>query len=144
MAEQSNMARVGDAFDQLARGLEPFVSFHMQKATPKGREWSETFASSAKPPISDFSTSDPSFLLRVMADTWKGVFQRQLPRSTRNLVFTLRDKRNEWAHNKRIQSHDAQFTLSGIVTMLEAVDAKQADAVRRSLCLLYTSPSPRD
>lgn len=133
MAEQSNMARVGDAFDHLAQGLEPFVAFHMRKATPKDRDWADVFSSSAKPPITDYSTSDPSFLLRVMADTWKGVFHRQLPRSTRNLIFTLRDKRNEWAHNKRIQSHDAQFTLSGIVTMLEAVDAKQADAVRRSL-----------
>ena len=44
----------------------------------------------------------------------------------------MRDKRNEWAHNRAIQPHDAQFTLSGILTLLEAVDAKEADRVRLS------------
>jgi predicted AAA+ superfamily ATPase len=133
MAEPSNKARVGDAFDLLARGLEKFVTFHMEKVTPGKRDWAEVFAASARPPITEYSTSDPSFLLRVVADCWRGTFDRQLPRSSKNLVFTLRDKRNEWAHNRAIQLHDAQFTLSGIVTLLEAIDAKEADIVRVSL-----------
>ena len=133
MAELSNKARVGDAFDLLAQGLEKFVAFHMEKATPGKRDWADVFAASAKPPIAEYSTSDPSFLLRVVAECWKGTFDRQLPRSSKNLIFTLRVKRNEWAHNRAIQPHDAQFTLSGIVTLLEAIDAKEADVVRVSL-----------
>src|SRR5262249_28551034 len=69
----------------------------------------------------------------VLIESWKGVFERQLPRSTRNLLFTLRDKRNDWAHNRAVQPHDAQFVLSGILTILEAVDASETDQVRVSL-----------
>lgn len=133
MAELSNRARVGEAFDLLARGLEPFVARHMQRTAPKGREWAEHYVATSRTPDREYSTTDPSFLLNVVIDTWDGVFNRQLPRSTRNLLFTLRDKRNEWAHNRAIQPHDAQFTLSGILTLLEAVDARESDQVRISL-----------
>jgi predicted AAA+ superfamily ATPase len=129
----TNKARVGEAFDLLAMGLEPYVARHMARTVRKGEDWADVFAKSAQPPIRDYSTSDPSFLLRVMVDCWRGVFERQLPRSIRNLLFTLRDKRNEWAHNRAIQPHDAQFTLSGIVTLLEAIDAREVDRARVSL-----------
>ncbi len=133
MAEMSNRARVGDAFDLLAQCLKPFVSTQMAKTTPAGKDWADVFAASAKPPIADHSADDPVFLLRVMADCWRGTFDRQLPRGTRNLVFTLRDKRNEWAHNRQIRLHDALYTLSGIVTLVEAVDASKAEPVRAML-----------
>lgn len=133
MAEISNRARVGDAFDLLAQCLKPFVSMHMAKTTPAGKDWAEVFAASAKPPIIDYSTDDPVFLLRAMADCWRATFDRQLPRGTRNLVFTLRDKRNEWAHNRQIKLHDALYTLSGIVTLVEAVDVSKAEPVRAML-----------
>ena len=129
MAEMSNRARVGDAFDLLAQCLKPFVSTHMARTAPRGRDWAEAFASSAKPPSTEYSTDDPLFLLRVIADCWRGTFDRQLPRGCRNLVFTLRDKRNEWAHNRPIQLHDALYTLSGIVTLVEAVDASKAEPI---------------
>ena len=38
MAEMSNRARVGDAFDLLAQCLKPFVSTHMARAAPAGKE----------------------------------------------------------------------------------------------------------
>jgi hypothetical protein len=129
----SNNSRVGEAFSLLAQGLRPFVDFHMKKTVARGEDWVDRFASSAKPRLTNPSIDDPSFLLRVMADCWRGTFDRQLDRTAKNLVFTLRDKRNEWAHNKAIQTHDAQFTLSGILTLLELVDAKEADQVRISL-----------
>ena len=129
----SNNSRVGEAFSLLAQGLRPFVDFHMKKTVARGEDWVDRFASSAKPRLTNPSLDDPSFLLRVMADCWRGTFDRQLDRTAKNLVFTLRDKRNEWAHNKAIQTHDAQFTLSGILTLLELVDAKEADQVRISL-----------
>ena len=133
MAEMSNRARVGDAFDLLAQCVKPFVSMHMARTTPTGKDWADVFAANAKPSITDYSTDDPVFLLRVMADCWRGTFDRQLPRGTRNLVFTLRDKRNEWAHNRQIKLHDALYTLSGIVTLVEAVDASKAEPLRTML-----------
>ena len=133
MAELSNRARVGDAFDLLAQCLKPFVSRHMARTVSRGQDWAAVFAASAKPPITDYSTDDPVFLLRIMADCWRGTFDRQLPRGSRNLVFTLRDKRNEWAHNRQIKLHDALYTLSGIVTLVEAVDASAAEPVRAML-----------
>ncbi|OWY61807.1 AAA+ family ATPase, partial [cyanobacterium TDX16] len=51
----------------------------------------------------------------------------------RNLLFTLRDKRNEWAHNRAIKPHDAQFVLSGILTVLETIYARETEQVRLSL-----------
>ena len=131
--EISNKARVGEAFDLLARGLEPFVDRLMAKTVKAGEDWADVFVRSSSRPDREYSRSDPSFLLNVMIETWKTVYERQLPKSTKNLVFTLRDKRNDWAHNRAIQPHDAQFTLSGIVTLLEAIDAKEVDRVRLSL-----------
>ena len=133
MAELSNKARVGEAFDLLAAGLEPFVAQHMKATTPKGKQWAANFVATGRNPDREYSTTDPSFLLNVIIECWDGVFKRQLPRSTKNLVFTLRDKRNDWAHNRAIQPHDAQFALSGALTLLEAVDANEADQVRISL-----------
>ncbi|MGI8407604.1 MAG: Swt1 family HEPN domain-containing protein, partial [Actinomycetota bacterium] len=87
----SNKARVGEAFDLLARGLEPVVARHMAKAVKTGEDWAEVFVRTSNRPEREYSTSDPSFLLNVMIETWKGVFERQLPRSVKNLLFTLRD-----------------------------------------------------
>lgn len=131
MAEMSNKARVGEAFDLLASGMEPFIEFHMAKGS--GPDWADKFARSSKVFESDYSTLDPSFQLNVVIDNWNSVFRSQLPRSVRNLLFTLRDKRNDWAHGARITVHDAQFTLGGVLTLLEAIDAREADQVRHSL-----------
>lgn len=144
MAEVSNKARLGEAFDLLAKGIAPFVSQHMVRATPQGKDWAEHFVATSRTPDREYSVSDPSFLLNVMIDCWDGGFKRHLPRSTRNLLFTLRDKRNEWAHNRSIQPHDAQFTLSGILTLLEAVDAREVDRVRISLDELNRSLFARE
>jgi len=105
----------------------------MTRTVSRGQDWAEVFAASARPPIGDYSTDDPVFLLRVIGDCWRDTFDRQLPRGTRNLVFTLRDKRNEWAHNRQIKLHDALYTLSGIVTLVEAVDSAAAEPVRAML-----------
>ena len=128
----SNKARVGDSFDLLAQGLEPFVSHHMKRQT-KRDDWVDAFVASSHDPHREYDTNDPSFLLNVVIDMWKPLFSRQLPRSIRNLLFTLRDRRNDWAHNRSIQTNDATFILSGIITLLEAVDATQVDKVRLSL-----------
>lgn len=132
MAEVTNKARVGDAFDLLATGLKPFIERNMRRTTGTS-EWAREFVRTSRNPDQEYSLDDPTFLFSVIIEAWQSTFQRQLPRSTRNLVFTLRDKRNEWAHGRAIKANDAQFTLSGIVSLLEAIDASEADKVRLSL-----------
>ncbi len=132
-SRKSNKARVGEAFDLLSQGLEPFIDVHMQRTAKSGEDWTPAFVRGSRHPDREYSKSDPSFQISVIIDCWKGVFERQLPRSTRNLLFTLRDVRNDWAHNKGFADLDAQFALGGIVTILEAVDATQADNVRGEL-----------
>ena len=128
----SNRARVGDAFEALADGLEPFVDRHMRR-TMGTSEWAAEFVRTSRNPDQEYNTSDPSFLFNAMIESWQSTFSRQLPRSIKNLLFTLRDQRNNWAHNRAIQSHDAQFTLGGIIGLLEAIDAKEVDRIRVSL-----------
>jgi hypothetical protein len=70
MAELSNKARVGEAFDLLAAGLEPFVAQHMKATTPKGKQWAANFVATGRNPDREYSTTDPSFLLNVIIECW--------------------------------------------------------------------------
>lgn len=107
MAEMSNRAWVGEALAILANGLGPFVQRHLSMSAAD-------------------STDDPSDLLHAMDDRWE-IVESQFPRLTRkgirSLVGTLRHERHRWAHNRPIEHHDAQLVLSGVVKLLEAVDA---------------------
>ena len=144
MAELSNKARVGEAFDLLAAGSSRSCLVTCSGRHPRGRTGRSTSSRRLEHPIASTRPPIPSFLLNVMIECWDGVFKRQLPRSARNLLFTLRDKRNDWAHNRAIQPHDAQFTLSGILTLLESIDARETDRVRISLDELSRSMFERE
>lgn len=50
----------------------------------------------------------------------------------RNVVFTLRDTRNKWAHNGKFDLDEAYRALDGIEVLLRAIDAAEADAVGES------------
>lgn len=125
----TNRDRVGQGFEELAKGLEPFVERHMRGADGEG--WAERFVQSGPRPEAGYSTSDPSFQLLVLTARWEEVFRPQLPRSLRALIFELRDTRNRWAHNESFQTSDALRALDSIRLLLEAVDADEADAVRQ-------------
>ena len=43
-----------------------------------------------------------------MIECWDPYFKQRLPNGVRNRLFTLRDKRNEWAHNKAFKATDTQ------------------------------------
>ena len=127
----SNRDRVGRAFEALATGLRPYVDRRMRMVL-KTDTWANDYAKRSTPPLSEFSLDDPSFLLRVMADTWDGAFRSELGRTERNLVFELRDVRNGWAHNKTFSVDDAYRALDSIERVLVAVDAREATEVGRS------------
>lgn len=107
MAEMSNRAWVGEALAILAKGLEPFVQRHLPKSSAD-------------------SMSDPSDLLQAMDDRWENIksqFPRSTRKGTRSLVGTLRHERHRWAHNSPIEHHDVQLVVSGVIKLLEAIDA---------------------
>jgi predicted AAA+ superfamily ATPase len=129
----SNRDRVGKAFEQLAAGLEPFVDRRMRATSPAGADWLREFLASARPAIPGTpSLADPALLLRVMAESWDGVFRGELTRGDRNVVFELRDVRNRWAHNETFSSDDAYRALDSIERLLVAADAIEADEVGKS------------
>ncbi len=124
----SNRDRVGRGFEDLARGLEPFIDLHMRRVDGGG--WAERFARSGPHPRAEYSTSDPTFQLLVLTARWDQVFRAQLPPSMRAVVNELRDVRNRWAHNQPFRDREADRALDSISFLLEAVDAREADSVR--------------
>jgi predicted AAA+ superfamily ATPase len=125
----SNRDRVGKAFEELAKGLQPFVDRYMLSA--EGEGWADRFVRQGPNPEATYSMSDPSFLLLVLSARWDEVFRAQLPRSLRALIFELRDTRNRWAHNESFQASDALRALDSIRLLLEAIDSDEADSVRQ-------------
>ena len=133
MAEMTNRAWVGDALDLLAKGLRPFVETHVSKTAPRGEDWVQEFVRADRRTL---SLDDPSFLLEVLDRRWRrvsGQFPDATRRSIKHLVSTLREERNIWAHNNPIDRHDAAHAMSGIVKLLRAVDAVEADEAQRLL-----------
>ena len=135
MAPTSNQAWVTEALALLAKGLQPFVQRHMSGSSA-GEDWIEDFASSMKRPIASPSVNDPRFLLLVIEQRWKQ-FSGQFPGSDRkvirNLVSTLHAERHRWAHYEPITRHDAVLVISGVVKLLKAVDAVEADRAQHLL-----------
>ena len=133
MAEMTNRAWVGDALELLAKGLKPFVKAHMSKTSPRGENWLQEFGRAGRRTP---SLDDPSFLLEVLDRRWRHV-GGQFPDATRNsiklLVSALREERNIWAHHDPIDGHDAAHAMSGIIRLLRAVDAVEADEAQRLL-----------
>lgn len=133
MAEMTNRAWVGDALELLAKGLKPFVRTHMSKTAPQGENWLQEFARAGRRTP---SLDDPSFLLEVLDRRWRRIGE-QFPDETRNsiklLVAVLRAERNVWAHYDPINDHDAAHAISGIVKLLRAVDAVEADEAQHLL-----------
>lgn len=115
----SNRTWVDEALQLLARGLKPFVQRH----TPMTSAGAD-------------STGDPSYLLRVIDERWEQI-GGQFPTSDRGvikkLVGTLREERHRWAHHQRIERHDVALVISGVVKLLEAVDAMETDKAKHLL-----------
>lgn len=126
----SNRDRAGKAFEQLAAGIAPYVDrrmsrFHIEKDNWFGY-WLNSLPQGVPP---DAHLADPQVLLRVTADFWDVAFKQDLSRAIRNVVFSLRNRRNDWAHNKPFQFDDTYRTLDEIHQLLVAVEAPNADEV---------------
>nr|MBA3585976.1 ATP-binding protein [Gemmatimonadota bacterium] len=129
MTGPSNRDRVGKAFEHLGEGLRPYVDRRMTKKSPLKERWWPEWANRSR---GDASMDDPAELLKVMADCWDLAFRDELTRTDRNVVFTLRDTRNKWAHNGKFDLDDAYRALDGIEVLLRAIDASEAEVVGES------------
>jgi predicted AAA+ superfamily ATPase len=126
----SNRDRVDRAFQQLVAGLRPYVERRMVRHHPGREQWFDQWVASAPAGLgSDAHLDDPAVLLRVMADFWTIAFRQELHTGVRNVVFSLRNRRNQWAHNKPFHFDDTYRVLDEVEQLLVAIDAPQSDTV---------------
>ncbi len=129
----SNREQVGKAFEVLAEGLAPYVDRRLRRYHPDKDDWLAHWVASSPPGLSpDAQLEDPQVLLRAMTDFWQVAFRQELAKSLRNVAFSLRDRRNDWAHNKAFQFDDTYRVLDEVEQLLGAVNAPQTDVVGKA------------
>lgn len=105
----NNRHIIDDGLNALATALSPFVANKTGVAAP----------------------TDLSALLREMLSRWDDAFHSHLGHRGKNLVYEIRDIRNDWAHyNKPFDDDDTDRALDSIERLLTSIDAtKQAALV---------------
>lgn len=138
----SNRDRVGQAFEQLAVGLDEFISRVLAPDLPEGSDWTVVLAAKdaqrgGRP--GSYSRLDPQCSLRMLSENVTGAvkdgwypFNPHLSRSEQSLASELRETRNSWAHNASFTSDDAYRALDSVERLLRAAGAPvQAEEVKR-------------
>lgn len=122
--------RVSVALRLLVDGLVPFVETRLQRVY--GDRWrtvaGESFRSRSK---NDRIKWDAHAVLTVMWDQWNAVFRHELGHSERSYVSELRDVRNRWAHQQRLDFHDTFRVLDSVRRLLKAVDSPALRSIER-------------
>ena len=129
----TNRDLVGQAMEHLKNGLNPFVEREMRAAAGDGwfAKAQAVFAERNRSPLHerDRGQLDAQALLQIMLDNWgqppdwNGVFGRKLGKADRNLVHTLIDERNAWAHQRAYSADAAIRALDRVEQLLTAVGA---------------------
>lgn len=132
----TNHERVGRALTLLGQGLAPFVERECRSKW--GDAWVQQLVGAAQNAgVGKVNTSDPSFLLKAMADAWQTVFRHVLGHAERSYVSEIREFRNAWAHQTTFSTDDAERALDSIRRLLLAVsaadEALEVDRMRQEL-----------
>ena len=127
----SNHEKVGKALELLKNGLGPFVERELAEAykDSAAAETSRFLGDdrlNATKPIAEW---DVAALLKVMWESWNGVFRRTLGHAERSLLSELRDHRNSWAHQRPFSSDEAYRALDSAARLLTAISAPQSDDI---------------
>ena len=103
---------IDEALSEFAAGLRPFV-VEMTSATVE---------------------ADPSALIRLMLHRWEDAFHDVLGYRGKNLLYEIRDIRNDWAHNsRRFDDDDTDRALDSIERFLSAIGAtSEAGALKQT------------
>lgn len=98
----NNRHVIDEALNVFAAGLRPFVAER-----------------------TNFETNeDPSALIKLVLDRWEEAFHGVLGYRVKNLLYEIRNIRNDWAHNSRYFDEDeTDRALDSIERFLEAIDA---------------------
>lgn len=76
--------------------------------------------------------ADPSALIRLMLERWDDAFHVELGYRVKNLLYEIRDVRNDWARNRRYFDDDeTDRALDSIERLLNAIgSAKETSRVK--------------
>ena len=67
---------------------------------------------------------DPSALISLMLERWENAFHQDLGYRCNNLLYEVRDIRNDWAHNSRhFDDDETDRALDSMERLLRAIDA---------------------
>src|SRR5229473_2281720 len=129
----TNYDRIGKAMELLKAGLGPFAerefkAVYGDKAAAEATSILGPDRVNSAKPVGEW---DVAGLLKLMWDSWQGVFRRILGPAERSLLSELRDHRNKWAHQAAFSSDDAYRALDSACRLLTAVSAPQADELEK-------------
>jgi predicted AAA+ superfamily ATPase len=132
----TNHERVGRGLILLGQGLAPFVERECRAKW--GAQWLHRLVGAAPGAgVGKINTSDPSFLLKAMSDSWHLVFRDVLGHAERSYVSEVREFRNAWAHQNTFSTDDAERALDSMRRLLLAVsaadEALEVDRMRQEL-----------
>lgn len=138
----SNRDRVSQAFEQLAVGLDEFITRVLAPDIAEGSDWTLVLAAKdaqrgGRPGV--YSRLDPQCSLRMLSENVTGAvkdgwfpFNAHLSRSEQSLASELRETRNSWAHNAPFTADDAYRALDSVERLLRAAGTPaQAEEVKR-------------
>lgn len=123
--------RVSVGLRLLVDGLVPYVESRLERVY--GENWAANARESFRDRRAHFDRIqwDAHTILTVMWDQWNSVFRHELGHSERSFVSELRDVRNRWAHQQRLDFHDTFRVLDSIRRLLLAIDSPILPAVER-------------
>ena len=129
---KSNIDRVNEALRLFQNGYRPFVARQMEAR--HGKKWEEKAAEllrekskGGKVP-GNAAQWDAAAIIDVIQNDWQYNFRKQLDNTHRNLLFEIRDIRNQWAHQQAFSTQDTVRALDTIKRALDAVSASEQAA----------------
>jgi len=132
----TNYERVGKALELAKEGLKPFITSQIKGVL--GANWedklsgyvnSDSFVVKEGLPFKDW---DITALVALLLGAWEDIFRKTLGKSERNLVYELRNIRNDWGHQQPFSLDAAYRALDSIEQLLRAVSSSEADEVGKS------------
>lgn len=143
-----NHARIGKALNFLSEGLRPFIEQTIRK--PYANDWMNQVRQTCLTEEDrrrnvSVNLDDSYTLLKLIIKFWQGTFDQTSLRRDKNLVYDLRDVRNDWAHPKTsewkiLEKFTARYTytaltqISLLLSRIKADDqAKKVDRIKQEL-----------
>lgn len=125
----------GEALRILTNALIPYVESHLKRV--HGDRWIQQAMASfrTRRDLTAHGTPDQidwdaHALLAVMWDQWNHVFREELSHQERSLVSELREFRNHWAHQRRLNFDDSYRVLDSIQRLLVSTACEESHQIR--------------